>query len=247
MQHKYLFITVFLCLPFFLQSQSLGSSVIARGGISIGGPLGFSDIPSEATGQPGLGPNLSLQWRERFYSNFSLSIGIGYSEKGATFTSPVSGRYDAARGILGEEFPIPLRIGYTGIVDGQIDNRYLDFPIIASYHTKKWRFGLGYQYSKLLQGSLTGLVDIKALLLTFNDQVFDESSIIRTRENVGIVSIGRQVSNRLNVSLDATMSFNRLFNNVIEEGLVNPRNTYVHLLVGFTLFDIQKDSQYRHP
>jgi len=246
MQHKYLLITLFLCLPFFLQSQSLGSSVIARGGISIGGPLSFSDIPSEATGQPGLGPNLSLQWRERFYSNFSISIGIGYSEKGATFTSPVSGRYDAARGILGEEFPIPIRIGYTGLVDGVLANSYLDFPIIASYHTKQWRFGVGYQYSKLLQGSLTGLVDIKALLLTFNDQVFDESDIIKARENVGIISIGRQVSNRLSISLDATMSFDRLLNN-FEEGLINPRNTYVHLLVGFTLFDIQRDSRYLHP
>jgi len=64
---------------------------------------------------------------------------------------------------------------------------------------------------------------------------------------VGIVSIGRQVSNRLNISLDATMSFDRLLNNNLEEGLVNPRNTYVHLLVGFTLFDIQRDSRYSRP
>ncbi len=246
MQHKYLLISALLCVPFFLNSQSLGSSIIARGGISIGGPIAFSDIPSEATGQPGLGPNLSLLWREQFYSNFSISIGIGYSEKGATFTSPVSGKYDAARGILGEEFPIPLRIGYTGIVDGVIENRYLDFPIIASYHLKQWRFGLGYQYSKLLKGSLTGLVDVKALLLTFKDQTFDESSLIKNRENVGIVSIGRQVSNRLSLSIDATMSFDKLMNKV-EDGLINPRNTYVHLLVGFTLFDIQRDSRYLRP
>ena len=94
-----------------------------------------------------------------------------------------------------------------------------------------------------MKGSLTGLVDVKALLLTFNDQVFDESSFIKTRENVGIVSIGRQVSNRLNVSLDATMSFDRLLTNVVAEGLVNPRNTYVHLLVGFTLFEVQKGTE----
>ena len=246
MQHKYLLLIALLCVPFFLQSQSLGSSVIAKGGISIGGPLAFSNIPSEATGQAGLGPNLSLHWREQFYSNFSISIGIGYSEKGATFTSPVSGKYDAARGILGEEFPIPLRIGYTGIVDGTIENRYLDFPIIASYHLKQWRFGLGYQYSKLLSGSLTGLVDVKALLLTFRDQEFDESDIIKRRENVGIVSIGRQLSNRLSISLDATISFDKLMNKV-EEGIINPRNTYVHLLVGFTLFDIHRDSGYLRP
>ncbi len=246
MQHKYLLLIALLCVPFFLQSQSLSSSIIAKGGISIGGPLAFSNIPSEATGQAGLGPNLSLHWREQFHSNFSISIGIGYSEKGATFTSPVSGKYDAARGILGEEFPIPLRIGYTGIVDGIIENRYLDFPIIASYHLKQWRFGVGYQYSKLLSGSLTGLVDVKALLLTFRDQVFDESDIIKSRENVGIVSIGRQLSNRLSISLDATMSFDKLMSKV-EDGIINPRNTYVHLLVGFTLFDVQRDSRYLKP
>ena len=224
------------CFPIFSYSQSLGSEVLIRGGLSIGAPLVVKDIPEGATGKPGFGPNFSVLWRERFHPNFSLALGIGYSEKGAEFTSPVSGKYDAARGIWGQSFPFPIRIKYEGEVFGTIQNKYLDFPIVASVHTGKWRFGLGYQYSKLLKGSLTGSIDVKALLLTFNDQPFDESGFIESRENVALLSIGRQFSDRISISLDASASLNRLMTKE-EEGINNPRNVYAHLLIGFRLFE----------
>jgi len=226
-------------LPFLLDAQSLGSQVSLRGGLSIGSPIIVKNIPEEATGRPGFGPNLGIQWRERFHPNFSLSIGLGYSEKGSQFTSPVTGKYDAARGILGETFPIPIRIKYTGTVDAKIQNSYLDFPIIASVHTTRWRFGLGYQYSKLLKGSLTGSVDVKALLLTFKDQAFDESANIQTRENVGLLSIERAFSDRLSISFETTVSLGRLMIKE-EDGVSNPRNVYIHLLVGYKLFDVAR-------
>lgn len=245
MQHKYLtFLAAILCcLPFYLTSQSLSSKISLRGGLSIGAPIIVTNIPEEASGKPGFGPNLGIQWQERFYSNFSLSIGMGYSEKGASFISPVSGKYDAARGIWGESFPIPLRIGYTGVVDATIENKYLDFPIIVNYHLNNWRVGVGYQYSKLLNGSLKGSVDVKALLLNFRDQPFDESAMIQSRENVGIFTVGRQLTDRLSLALDTTVSFDRLLTQV-EEGVSNPRNVYVHLMVGFQLFKIQRSRKF---
>ena len=233
----FLILFLFNC-PCFLASQSLGSQVLLRGGLSVGAPIVVKNIPEGATGQPGFGPNLSIQWRERFHPNFSLAIGIGYSEKGAEFSSPVSGKYDAARGILGETFPFPIRVKYTGDVHATIQNKYLDFPIIASVHTRYWRFGLGYQYSKLLKGSLTGSIDVKALLLTFKDQPFDESDFLKTRENVALLSIGRQLSDRISLSLESSVSFDRLMTKE-EEGVSNPRNVYVHLLVGFQLFEMR--------
>ena len=233
----YLFL--FCAFPLLLQSQTLGSEVILRGGLSIGAPIIIRDLPENATGQPGFGPNLNLLWRERFHSNFSLTLGIGYSEKGGSFQSPVTGKYDAARGIWGETFPFPVRIKYEGDVDGKIQNKYLDFPIVASWHTHHWRFGLGYQYSKLLKGSLTGSIDVKALLLTFKDQPFDESDFIETRENVALLSIGRQLSDRISVEFDASASLNRLMTKE-EDGLRNPRNVFVHVLVGFRLFDVSR-------
>ena len=102
---------------------------------------------------------------------------------------------------------------------------------------------MGYQYSKLLKGSLTGSVDVKALLLTFKDQAFDESAFIETRENVALLSIGKQLSDRINVSLEMSASLNRLMNKE-EEGLRNPRNVYMHLLVGFKLFEVSKNGYF---
>lgn len=234
--------TYLLCLfsfPMAVMSQSLGSQVFLRGGVSIGAPIVIKDIPEEASGKPGLGPNFNLLWRERFHSKFSLTLGIGYSEKGGSFTSPVTGKYDAARGIWGESFPFPVKIKYEGDVEGKIQNKYLDFPILASIHTEKWRFGLGYQYSKLLQGSLTGSIDVKALLLTFKDQPFDESDFIGTRENVALLSIERQFSDRISLSIDASASLNRLMTKE-EDGLRNPRNVFIHFLVGYKLFDVSR-------
>jgi len=225
--------------PTLLTGQSLGSQVLLRGGLSIGSPVIVKNIPEEATGRPGFGPNLGIQWRERFHPNFSLSIGIGYSEKGSQFTSPVTGKYDAARGILGETFPIPIRIKYTGTVDAKIQNNYVDFPIIVSVHSTRWRFGVGYQYSKLLKGSLTGSVDVKALLLTFKDQAFDDSANIQTRENVGLLSIERAFTDKLSITFETSVSLGRLMINE-QEGVSNPRNVYVHLLVGYKLFDIAR-------
>lgn len=237
--HYYCLLLFLSISPFLLTAQSLGSQVLLRGGLSVGSPIIVKDIPAEATGRPGLGPNLGIQWRERFHPNFSLSIGLGYSEKGSQFTSPVAGKYDAARGIWGESFPIPIRINYTGVVDAKIQNSYLDFPIIASIHTTRWRFGLGYQYSKLLKGSLTGSVDVKALLLTFKDQAFDESANIQTRENVALLSIERAFSDRVSLAFETTVSLGRLMIKE-EEGVSNPRNVYVHLLVGYKLFEVAR-------
>ena len=228
-----------LCLPIYTYCQSLGSEILVRGGLSIGAPIVVKDIPEGATGKPGFGPNFNLLWRERFHPNFSLALGIGYSEKSAEFASPVNGRYDAARGIWGQSFPFPIRIKYEGEVVGTVQNKYLDFPIIASAHIGDWRFGLGYQYSKLLKGRLAGSIDVKALLLTFKDQPFDESAFIETRENVGLLSIGRQLSDRISLSLDVSASLNRLMTKE-EEGMRNPRNVYAHLLVGFRLFEVER-------
>ena len=235
MQNKYLYLLFCLCACFQLNSQSLPSQLLIRGGLSVGSPIIVKNIPEGATGRPGLGPTISLQWRERLHPKFSLAVGVGYSEKGSQFTSPVSGKYDATRGIFGKQFPFPLRIKYTGEVTGQIQNQYLDFPITASFHTNKWRVGLGYQYAKLLKGSFKGSVDVKALLLTFKDQAFDESAFIKGTENVGLVSVGCQLSNRISLALDTTVSLGRLMTKV-EEGVSNPRNVYMHLMVEFKIF-----------
>ncbi len=216
-----------------LRSQRLHLDV--RAGITTGSPIVLKNIPSGATGKPGLGLNAGLELTYLFHPKFSVTIGGAYAKKGSSFSSPVIGKYDATRGIFGARFPFPLRVKYTGTVEAGFDMTYLDFPILANIHLRKWWIGLGYQYSTMLEGSLDGSVDVKALLLKFNDQAFDESDNIKDYDHSIILKIGRQLTNRFSIATDLIVSGQRLMIEA-EEGFSNPRNVFVNVLIGFKLF-----------
>lgn len=230
---------LFFCPLFFTQVYSQLNSqrlhLDIRAGITTGSPIVLKNIPSGATGKPGLGLNAGLELTYLFHPKFSVTIGGAYAKKGSSFSSPVSGKYDATRGVFGARFPFPLRVKYTGTVDAGFDMTYLDFPILANIHLKKWWIGLGYQYSTMLEGSLDGSVDVKALLLKFNDQAFDESDNIKDYDHSIILKIGRQLTNRFSIATDFTVSGQQLMIEA-EEGFSNPRNVFINVLVGFKLF-----------
>lgn len=232
-------LSLLFCPLFFTQVYSqLNSQQIhldIRAGITTGSPIVLKNIPSGATGKPGLGLNAGFELTYLFHPKFSVTIGGAYAKKGSSFSSPVSGKYDATRGVFGARFPFPLRVKYTGTVDAGFDMTYLDFPILANIHLKKWWIGLGYQYSTMLEGSLDGSVDVKALLLKFNDQAFDESDNIKDYDHSIILKIGRQLTNRFSIATDFTVSGQQLMIEA-EEGFSNPRNVFINVLVGFKLF-----------
>ena len=229
-----LFSTIFFTQVYSqLNSQRIHLDI--RGGITTGSPIVLKNIPSGATGKPGLGLNAGLELTYLFHPKFSVTIGGAYAKKGSSFSSPVSGKYDATRGIFGARFPFPLRVKYTGTVEAGFDMAYLDFPVLANIHLKKWWIGLGYQYSTMLEGSLDGSVDVKALLLKFNDQAFDESDNIKDYDHSIILKIGRQLTNRFSIAADFTVSGQQLMIEA-EEGFSNPRNVFINVLVGFKLF-----------
>ena len=231
----------FLLFTFLLFNQSFGqlstkrAHLEVRAGITTGSPIILKDIPADATGKPGIGLNVGLEYTYVFHPKFSMTIGAAYAKKGSSFSSPVSGKYDATRGVFGERFPFPLRINYTGTVEAGFDMTYLDFPILTNVHFKKWWIGLGYQYSRMLAGTLDGSVDVKALFLSFNDQAFDESANIKDYDHSGILKVGRQLNRRFSVAMDFTVSAQRLLIEA-EEGFSNPRNVFVNVLVGYRLF-----------
>lgn len=206
-----------------------------RAGVTTGSPIIIKDIPEGATGSPGFGPTAGIELSYQISPEISFAIGGMYSIKSSSFNSPIDGKYDAARGIFGQRFPFPIRVKYDGTVDASFNNRYLDFPVSIGFHISKWRFGIGYQYSRLLNGKLDGTLDVKALLLTFNDISFDESNNIRSTDHAGIFRVTRQLSDRINVALDSAISLNRLMIEE-EEGYKNPRNVYVNLVAGFRIF-----------
>jgi len=219
----------------FSQLSSQRIHLDVRAGITTGSPIVVSSIPSEATGQPGIGLNAGLELTYVFHPRFSVTIGGAYAKKGSTFSSPVSGKYDATRGVFGERFPFPLRVKYTGNVDAGFDMTYLDFPVLLNVHLKKWWIGLGYQYSTMLDGTLDGSVDVKALLLKFNDQAFDMSENIKDYGHSVILKVGRQLTQRFSIATDFTVSGQQLMLDM-EEGFSNPRNVFINVLVGFKLF-----------
>lgn len=219
----------------YSQINSKRGHLEVRAGITTGSPIVLKNIPSDATGKPGIGLNAGLEYTYVFHPRFSMTMGAAYAKKGSSFTSPVSGKYDATRGVFGERFPFPLRVKYTGTVAAGFDMTYLDFPVLANIHLKKWWIGLGYQYSKMLQGTLDGSVDVKALLLKFNDQAFDESANIKDYDHSGILKIGRQLGNRVSIAIDFTVSAQQLMIEA-EEGFSNPRNVFINALVGYRLF-----------
>lgn len=225
------------CLLFITQafSQKKRSHLEIRAGITTGSPIVLKNIPSDATGKPGIGLNAGLEYTYVFYPKFSMTIGAAYAKKGSSFTSPVSGKYDATRGVFGERFPFPLRVKYTGNVEAGFNMTYLDFPILANIHLNKWWIGLGYQYSTMLDGTLDGSVDVKALLLKFNDQAFDESDNMKNYDHAAILKIGRQLTKRISIATDFTVSAQRLLIEA-EEGFSNPRNVFLNVLLGFKLF-----------
>lgn len=226
---------VFLFNDIFGQLNTSRSHLDIRAGMTTGSPIVLKNIPDGATGRPGFGINVGLEYTYLFHQKFSMTLGAAYAKKGSSFTSPVSGKYDATRGVFGERFPFPLRVKYTGNVAAGFDMTYLDFPILANLHLKKWWIGLGYQYSKMLSGTLDGSVDVKALLLKFNDQAFDESDNIKDYDHAAILKIGRQLTKRISIATDFTVSAQRLMIEA-EEGFSNPRNVFVNVLVGFKLF-----------
>ena len=225
---------LFSCISLFSQHQNFSQLNISAG-LTTGTPIILKDIPEGASGRPGFGMNVGLEYRYTFHPKFSLTIGATYAQKGSHFSSPISGKYDAARGVFGESFPFPLRVGYTGNVTASFKNIYLDFPVLGNIHLKKWRIGLGYQYSRLLKGGLGGSVDVQALFMDFENQPFDDSKNIKNYDNMVIIKLERQLSNRIYIGSDFTISTQRLMIQE-QEGFKNPRNVYANLVLGFRLF-----------
>jgi len=241
MQYNILTTKFFLLFSFLLTSSCVFGQAVQkryhldmRSGITTGSPIIIRNIPDGATGKPGIGFNAGLEFTYRIFPRISITLGAAYAEKGSSFTSPVSGKYDAARGVFGERFPFPLRVKYTGSVAANFNMTYIDFPVMTNVHFKKWQMGMGYQYSTMLTGKFDGAVDVKALLLNFKDQQFDESENIKDYDHALILKVGRQMSKRLLVAVNIAVSTQRLLIQP-EEGFSNPRNVFANLLVGFRI------------
>jgi hypothetical protein len=236
---KLLFLTFLLIIIAFegvySQNRLNNFGITLNAGTTIGSPIIIKNIPEGATGQPGVGLNIGMEFSYLLHPKFSVSIGGAYAQKGSSFATPIEGKYDVARGVFGQRFPFPVKVNYTGNVRANFKMTFVDFPLLATIHLKKWRLGVGNQYSKMLDGTLDGLVDVKALFLKFNDQSFDRSNNIKEEDHAILAKIAYQLANRLSLSTNFSVSTQRLLLEQ-EEGFSNPRNVFATVLIGFRLF-----------
>ena len=222
---------------FFLQNFShaqIGWQI--NTGVIVGSPI-MSPIPEGATGKPGWGVNLGTEIRIPLLDKLMFHGGIAYAVKGSEYTSPIEGKYDVAEGVLGIELPFPLEANYTGDVEGKFKNTYLDFPIYVNYRIlKRLSLSAGFQYSKLLNGSMTGTVDVNTLLfLNFNDQPFDQSELIKKNDKALLGEINFLILNNLNLKFRGTYGLNQILTED-PSGLGNPRNIYLGVMLSYRVF-----------
>ena len=225
-----------LLVFFFFQNCHAQIGWQINTGAIVGSPI-MSPIPEGATGSPGWGINLGTEIRLPILEKLTLHGGIAYAIKGSEYTSPIEGKYDVAEGVLGIELPFPLDVNYTGQVDGKFKNTYLDFPVYINYRIlKRMSLSAGFQYSKLLTGSMKGTVDVNTLLfLNFNDQVFDQSELIKKNDKALLGEINFHVLPYLELKLRGSYGIDQILTED-PSGLGNPRNIYLGMMLGYRVF-----------
>lgn len=226
-------IFLFFFLQNYLQAQ-IGWQINA--GAIVGSPV-MSPIPEGATGKPGKGINIGTEILFSINEKLSIHGGVQYAVKGSEYTSPIEGRYDIAEGVLGIELPFPLEANYTGEVEGEFKNSYLDFPLYAKYKVlKRLSLSAGFQYSRLLSGSMTGEADINALFfININDQPFDQSDLIKKNDKALLGELNFHILDNLELKLRGTYGLSPILTED-PTGLGNPRNIYMGVMLGYRVF-----------
>lgn len=207
-------------------------------GMAVGAPISkLSDKPEGATGTPGIMATGGFIVAYDAKDDLTINFGIQYAHKGMKFSSPSSGKYDIARAILGENFPIPLNMNYDGQITGKFANEYLDFPLYLSYGREQWRLLIGYQYSKLLNAHFKGEADITAVfeILKFRDQPWDESARIAADDHALILGTEYEFGDIFSLGTQLNYGLKKIYTEETED-FTSPRNVYLKFLLKFRLF-----------
>ena len=217
-----------------VEAQS-GFSLYAQGGALIGTPMG--KIPEGATGKLGVKFSSGIELKWIAFQNFSLHLGALFAHKSNEFQTPVEGKYNISDGVLGVQLPFPININYRGTVNGAISNKYIDIPLYGGFRVgRRLTLALGYQYSRLLEGQFDGEVDVRALALSFPDQKFDESHLLRKDDHAAVVGAYFSLTDRWEIRFRFAGGLNDIFTE-IPEGMSSLHNLYmgVMLAYGFSL------------
>ena len=229
---KPLLLAFFMMLRFSLFAQN-PIQLEVQSGLVIGSP--FSKIPDNVVdfgGAPSIAPTFRAIVHYHFSESLSAAFGLGYAKKGNNFNTTIEDKYDVARGIFGENFPLPFNVNYTASSDGSFDNQYLDIPIYLTFRRNKFHFICGYQYSRLLRAGFDGVVDVRVLFVDLSPMNFDESEQIRPNDHAVLAGMSFELRPKLTFTGQFTYAINYIFKEA-PEGVPNMRNLYGALLIGY--------------
>lgn len=230
---KALFLLFNLIFFYSLNAQVSNLKIELQGGVVIGSPYGeIPDNVIEFDGAPSIKPTLRLLFSYPLIDRLSITAGLGYAEKGNTFSTTVEDKYDVTRGIFGENFPIPLNVKYTAWSEGSFYNKYFDFPAYLTLRLGQFRLMGGYQYSRLLSGNFGGTVDVKVLLFNLDTMEYDESEQLKNTDHALLAGFGFEIVKNLVFSTQCSYGLSYIFEEA-PEGMPNMKNIYGMILLGY--------------
>lgn len=205
-----------------------------RFGLSAGTP--FTPPDSGATGAPGLGTLRGLFGEVRISDRFGVEVGFQYTRQRAKFGTPISGDTTIIQEVLPGLF-VPISTFFNGRVDGEFDNTYYQFPVLASYHLGDFRLCAGGYLAILARGSNTGLADV-VIGDSFRvdiDVPFDQSTYLNPLDYGLMAGASYRPGNGLDVSFRVLTGLRSIYQDDYAQVKTSVRNVYVQLAVGYYL------------
>jgi len=236
---KSIFYVFILLLPVVGLSQTKPNRFHLDGviGLNIGAPIpdDVGSSPAGTTGAPGAKLTVGAISEFMLTPKISFSPGLLLSIKGASFAGPMDGKFDIAKQILGDNFPIEVNVNIEGDMEGEFANTYLDIPLFFSYQAnRKWQFSAGYQYSRLQRAKFQGTADIKVFFINLRNQKWDESELIAKNDHALLAGMKYNISKRMSANLQMNYAMTKLFAEESDD-FPNPRNIYMKLMLAYRL------------
>jgi|WetSurMetagenome_2_1015567.scaffolds.fasta_scaffold342765_1 hypothetical protein len=225
---------------YFLETGVYSQKIVygLKGGFTKGTP--YSKPKEEASGKLGTGPLIGAFFKHTFNKRLGIHLEFFYSNKSASFRTPVSGDTTYPLVIAGTTYNIPT--SYSGWVDGKFKNYYFDMPALLAYKMgKKFNLLVGPQISYLVIGKNDGTADIAVgedpayPYTTVEDKPFDESSQLNKWDYGFVCGTNYETNKRLNLNLNCSIGLRSIYKKSYtnSDGMV--RNIYLQFSLEYRI------------
>lgn len=234
---------IFLIALFIMGMLSFNANAQFEGigvkyGFNFGTPI--SKIVEGASATPGFSRLNGAFVRFRLKEKITLQAEMQISLKASEFTTPIEGDTVILQFIPNVGY-LPFPADFSGVVEGQFRNHYLEIPLVARYEAgENWAILGGLYGAYLLQGDNSGLADIE-LGQGFDfreDEPFDQTEFLFPWD-YGVVAGGEYRRNGFQFDLRATIGLRSIYQNDYAQVSNSVWNGYLQGSVGY-FFEMSK-------